>query len=79
MHRVCDGSVDMAVVFPCLLAGIRLLVITVDAFPNHIAAVVCPPNLTCHLTKKANQARFVFRQQHTAAELRQVSSCRLFV
>jgi hypothetical protein len=79
VRRALDSSVDVVVVFSHLPAGIWLLVIAVDTFLNRKAAAVCPPNLMHCLPKNAEQARFVFRQQYTVAELCQVSSCRLLV
>jgi hypothetical protein len=75
---VRNSVIDMAVTFPHLLAGIRMLVTAVDSFLNRKTAAVCPPNLTRRLPENTDQARFVFWQRH-AAELRQVNLCRLLV
>jgi hypothetical protein len=72
-------SVNVAVVFPCLFASIQLLVTVEDTCLNCEATAVCPPNPTCPLPKNADQKRFIFRQRHAVAELRQVNSRRLLV
>jgi hypothetical protein len=79
VRRPRESSINVAVMFSCLLAGIWLLVTAVDAFLNRKAAAVCLPNLTCHMPENADQARFIFWQWHVVAELHQVSSCRHLV
>lgn len=58
--RTCDSGVDVAVVFPRLLASIQLLVTAVDTFLKSEAAAVRQSNLMHCLPKNADQARFVF-------------------
>jgi hypothetical protein len=79
VRRARNSSIDVAVMFLRLLASIRLLVTAADPFLKREAAAVLLPNLMRHLPENAHQARFIFQQRHVAAELRQVSLCRLLL